>query len=103
MEATASFSQAVSTNESWKVALTHPDGYSLVDDYQARYQFSEQHEMYGIKQHLTIAAWAGETPIGLISVDNLMTQRMIDQEQIEIPWPHTMIYFGNSQPDQPNN
>lgn len=26
-----------------------------------------------------------------------------DQENIEIPWPHTMLYFGNSQPDQPNN
>ena len=26
-----------------------------------------------------------------------------DQENIEIPWPHTMVYFGNSQPEQPNN
>ena len=26
-----------------------------------------------------------------------------DQEQIEIPWPHTMVYFGNVQPSQENN
>ncbi|NQT71539.1 MAG: mechanosensitive ion channel family protein [Chloroflexi bacterium] len=26
-----------------------------------------------------------------------------DQEQIEIPWPHTMVYFGNAQPSQENN
>ena len=26
-----------------------------------------------------------------------------DQENIEIPWPHTMVYFGNTQPSETSN
>lgn len=39
--------------------------------------------MYGVKQHITLAAWSGDTPIALISVDNLLTQKAITPSDIE--------------------
>ncbi|HNB52503.1 MAG TPA: GAF domain-containing protein, partial [Anaerolineales bacterium] len=67
----------------WQQVLGNPRGCIVVEDYQAQYQFPEDHEMYGVHQHITLAAWAGEKPVALIVVDNLLTNRRITDEDIE--------------------
>ncbi|MFA0761070.1 MAG: hypothetical protein HZLCBSQH_001174 [Candidatus Fervidibacterota bacterium] len=39
--------------------------------------------MEGVKEHAAVALWAGETPIGALCVDNLLTQRPMAPEQLE--------------------
>ncbi len=64
--------------------LTDPHGYILSDDYANDYQISADNpRMAGVKQNANVAMWAGNRPVGLISVDNLLTQRPFKTEQIE--------------------
>lgn len=67
----------------WQQVLKNPRGYIVIEDYQDLYQFPEGHEMYGVHQHVTVAAWVGEKPVALIMVDNLVTNRRITAEDIE--------------------
>src|SRR6185369_6882272 len=46
-------------------------------------EFSEDDEMYGVKDYAAVAAWAGDKPIAVICVDNLMTQHPIDNDHLE--------------------
>lgn len=41
------------------------------------------HIMDGVKDHALVAAWAGDKPVGVISVDNVITGRPIGGEQLE--------------------
>ncbi len=83
IENTDWFEQSVEDFAGWKVAIENPHGFNLVDDYQQLHQHSADNEMYGVKQHVTLAAWVGEKPIGLIAVDNLISGRPILRENIE--------------------
>ncbi len=68
---------------SWDVVLKNPKGISLDNDFQTQHNLPQESEMHGVKQHVTIAAWVGETPVALITVDNLMTQRTITPADLE--------------------
>ena len=67
----------------WHDALHSPSGMTVISDYQATYHPAPADELYGVKQHIIIAAWAGDTPVALISVDNLHSQRTITPADIE--------------------
>jgi signal transduction histidine kinase len=69
--------------KAWQIALNSPDGVSLIEDYDKKYQFTPEDEMYGVKQHLTVSAWAGKKPVALIATDNMITNRPIEPEIIE--------------------
>jgi PAS domain S-box-containing protein len=63
--------------------LKRPDGLYFTDNYDVENDFSEDDEMYGVKEYAAVAAWAGDKPIAVICVDNLITQRHIDGDRLE--------------------
>ena len=63
--------------------LEQPDGLYFTHNYDVENEFSEDHEMYGVKEYAAVAAWAGDKPIAVICVDNLMTQHLIDNDHLE--------------------
>jgi hypothetical protein len=67
----------------FKELLERPDGLYFTQHYNAENDFSEDNEMYGVKEYAAVAAWAGDKPIAVICVDNLMTQRLIDADHLE--------------------
>ena len=75
--------EQISENSEWQVALQSPTGIAIINDYGAIRNPAPDHEMYGVKQHITLAAWSGDTPVALISVDNLLTQKTITPSDIE--------------------
>ncbi|NUM46296.1 MAG: GAF domain-containing protein, partial [Anaerolineales bacterium] len=83
IEDTSWFIQPAATFEAWLLALENPRGFHLVENFEETYPHAETLEMDGVKQHLTMAAWAGEKPVALISVDNLLTNRRITNMDIE--------------------
>jgi len=83
MEDTSWLVQNADDYEAWQIALNDPNGVSLIDDYDKKYQFTPKDEMYGVKQHLTLAAWAGQKPVALIAVDNALSGKPIEPEQLE--------------------
>lgn len=70
-------------SDSWEIALQNPSGISWIEDYQNQIKPPSDHAMYGVGQHITVAAWAGEKPVALISADNLLTGRKIKPSEIE--------------------
>ncbi len=83
MENNSWYSMAASDWPSWQIALQNPGGISYEADYTADYQPSPDNEMYGVKQHLSLAAWAGDKPVALATVDNLITQKVITSADME--------------------
>ena len=71
------------TVAAWHDALHSPTGMSVTPDYQATYHPTADSALYGVKQHVTMLAWAGDTPVAIISVDNLTSQREITAADIE--------------------
>jgi signal transduction histidine kinase len=71
--------------ESWQVALNNPDGIIQVSNYSEQYKdiLSPEDGMYGVKEHVTLAAWSGKKPVALIAVDNVITGQPISTEKIE--------------------
>jgi PAS domain S-box-containing protein len=70
----------------WQTALHNPKGMAFIEDYQAARQPAPDNEMYGVKQHLTLAAWAGEKPVALLTVDNIVSGKtisLVDQEALQ--------------------
>ncbi len=63
--------------------LEEPDGLYFTQNYDVENEFEEDDEMYGVKEYAAVAAWAGNKPIAILCVDNLMSQRHIDSERLE--------------------
>src|SRR5262245_13689847 len=55
--------------------LHNPAGFQFEDDYDAAYGLAADDPMAGVKEHVSVAVWAGDRPLGMIGVDNLLTQR----------------------------
>jgi signal transduction histidine kinase len=83
IEDTSWFTQSVDEYAEWQNALRDPRGMSLINKYTDLHNIPPDSEMFGVKQHITLAAWAGEKPLALISADNLITQRKFTTEQLE--------------------
>jgi PAS domain S-box-containing protein len=82
MEATDWFYESIDEKSSWQKALGNPRGFSLIDDYETEI-CDPNDEMHGVKQHVTLAAWAGEKPVAVITADNFITGRKFTAEQLE--------------------
>jgi PAS domain S-box-containing protein len=83
MENTQWFVQSVDEYQAWQTVISDPKGFVFVDDYQRLYNLPADSEMAQVKQHVTVAAWAGEKPVAVISADNCLSQRRITEEQVE--------------------
>lgn len=69
--------------------LEQRDGFYFTHDFEAEYGGGEEGDMYGVKDFAAVAAWAGDKPIAILCVDNLITNRPIEEEQLE-----TLRLFG---------
>jgi PAS domain S-box-containing protein len=67
----------------WDDALKTPTGMSLIEDYQAVVNPPPDSDMYGVKQYVTLAAWVGDKPVAMISVDNLLSHRVMFEADLE--------------------
>ncbi len=77
------YSKPVDAWSDWQAALKSPSGYSMDEDFTATHNPLPQNEMYGVKQHVTLAAWTGSKPVALMTVDNLLTQKPITPADLE--------------------
>ncbi len=83
-EDTSWFIQNAEEYEAWQVALRDPQGMSLITNYSEKHsELSPESEMYGVGEHITLAAWAGRQPVALIAVDNAISKQPIGEEKIE--------------------
>ena len=69
--------------DDWATARQNPDGISFIKNYSEYHQLMPESPMYGIKEHLTLAAWSGRQPVALITVDNAITNEPISDEKVE--------------------
>jgi|GEM_PF-621080 len=63
--------------------LQNPDGVYFTNNYDVENAIPKEHEMYGIKDYLAVAAWAGDKPVAVICVDHGITQLPITADQLE--------------------
>ena len=63
--------------------LEQPDGLYFTHNYDVENEIGEDSDMYGVKDYAAVAAWAGDKPIAVICVDNLITKRSIGNEELE--------------------
>lgn len=62
--------------------VSRPDGYYFTNDYENA--IAEHSEiMKGVKYNAAVACWSGDKPVAIISVDNVVTNRPITEEQLE--------------------
>jgi|GEM_PF-2454583 len=84
MEDTSWFLQNADEYEAWQVALKDPDGMNLIESYTDSHKdLPPENEMYGVKEHITLAAWSGKQPVALITVDNVISGEPLGREKIE--------------------
>jgi PAS domain S-box-containing protein len=63
--------------------LEQPDGLYLSHNYDVENDIEEDSDMYGVKDYAAVAAWAGDKPIAVICVDNLISKRPIGNDELE--------------------
>ncbi len=82
IEENSAFSESVYDQKGWLNVIDNPSSINLVQDYDKE-NLKANPEMKGVKQHVTLSAWAGEKPVALITADNLVTGREFTEEQLE--------------------
>ena len=60
-----------------------PHGLYFTKDYEKANHVPPQHEMAGVKYYAAVAVRAGDKPVAIIAVDQLITGRPITEEQLE--------------------
>ena len=73
----------VDDNSFFKTTLSRPDGYFFTDNYAGMNNLPANHMMAGVKYNAAVACWSGNKPLAIISVDQLLTNRPITEEQVE--------------------
>ena len=68
---------------SFTITLERPDGLYFTKNFGVEHNIREGHEMHDVKDYAAVAAWAGDKPVAIISVDNLPSGRQITEEQLE--------------------
>ncbi len=79
---TSNFTQSVDEYEGWLKAISSPRGMTLIQDYEKEVRDIAD-EMRGVKQYVSLAAWAGERPVAVLTADNLITGLEFTEEQLE--------------------
>lgn len=63
--------------------LQNPDGVYFTNNYDVENNVATGDEMYGVKDFVAVAAWAGDKPVAVICADNNITKRLITADQLE--------------------
>ena len=64
-------------------ALERPNGLFYTSNFGVEFEIPEGHEMYEVKDFAAASAWAGDKPVAIITVDNLLSGRPFTQAQLE--------------------
>jgi PAS domain S-box-containing protein len=83
MEDTTGIWFPISEWSNFRNVLEKPDGFFLTHHYDEENNIPEGHEMYGVKDYAAVAAWAGNKPVAVICVDQVVSKRRIASEQLE--------------------
>jgi signal transduction histidine kinase len=69
----------------FRAVLSQPDGYYFTQDYAGERNLNQRpgHPMQGVKYYAAVAVWAGNKPLAIICVDQLLSGRTITEEQLE--------------------
>jgi len=67
----------------FNLLLEQSEGLYFTHNYDVENQIEEDSDMYGVKDYAAVAAWAENKPIAIICVDNLTTNRPIEEEELE--------------------
>lgn len=73
----------VSHGQIFRTALGKPDGLYFTHNFDIDNDTPQDSEMYGVKDFAAVAAWAGEKPVAVLCVDNLLTENTISPSQLE--------------------
>jgi signal transduction histidine kinase len=63
--------------------VTRPDGYFFTSDFETERKIHPQDPMHGVKYYAAVSAWAGDKPVAILCVDQLVSGREITDEQLE--------------------
>src|SRR5262249_28785767 len=69
--------------KSFVQVIKQPDGIYRTTNYEVENEIPPGDIMQGVKDFAAVAAWAGDKPVAVLCVDNLLTQRPITNEQLE--------------------
>jgi signal transduction histidine kinase len=61
----------------------HEIEYFLTNDWQNEMRFPPEHPCYGVRAHAVVPLRAGEVVLGLLAVDNLITDRAISAPEVD--------------------
>lgn len=64
-------------------ALEQPNGLFYTGNFAEEFDIPEGHEMHFVKDFAAVAAWAGDKPVAIITVDNNPSGRPFTQVQLE--------------------
>jgi len=69
----------------FKSVLSQPDGFYFTQDYETERGLLTRpgHIMQGVKYYAAVAVWAGDKPVAILTVDQLVSGRVITEEQLE--------------------
>ncbi|MFT3895050.1 MAG: GAF domain-containing protein [Anaerolineales bacterium] len=72
-------------NSFFRSVISQPDGYYFTHDYAGERSLDQRpgHPMQGVKEYAAVAVWAGNKPLAIICVDQLLSGRVIPEEQLE--------------------
>jgi signal transduction histidine kinase len=72
-------------NAFFKIVLSRPDGFYFTSDYagERNLHLRPGHLMEGVRYYAAVACWSGDKPVGIICVDQLISGRVIAEEQLE--------------------
>ena len=64
-------------------ALEQPNGLFYTDNFSIEFDIPEGHDMYKVKDFASVAAWAGDKPVAIITVDNHPSGKPFTPAQLE--------------------
>jgi PAS domain S-box-containing protein len=73
----------VNETDSFSHVLKKRDGMYFTHQYDLENNIPQDHEMYGVKDYVAVAAWAGDKPVAVLCADHNITHRPITAEQLE--------------------
>ena len=81
MEDSSWYLRARKEHESWNLVMKTPKGLTLIEEIPSISSPGEKTRP--MRQHATLAAWAGDKPVALITVDNATTRQPLTEEKLE--------------------
>lgn len=83
IEDSAWYLRARSEHENWNMVMKTPKGLSIIEEIPSSPPPSPRDDTRPMRQHATLAAWAGDKPVALIAVDNALTRLPLTDEKLE--------------------